>query len=97
MANSPPSGDADFSDVETIEEARRLLEELVPEETMLEYETTGDGFGAGQVDEIRAFETRPGEIQVRPWFGGPPIWADIGDAAEDLVDHPARVVEYERV
>lgn len=78
---------------ETIESTRKIVAEIKPDETMLEYMITGTGFGAGRIDTVRRFNANPGELQVRPWFGGAPIWIPEEEAIEELCGRPLRLVD----
>jgi len=77
---------------ETIETTREIVTEIEPGEIMLEYLITGTGFGAGRIDTVRRFDDHPGELQVRPWFGGAPIWIPEDQAIEELRGRPLRLV-----
>ena len=77
----------------TIETTRDIVAEIEPDETMLEYMITGTGFGAGRIDTVRRFDDHPGELQIRPWFGGAPIWIPEEQAIEELRGRPLRLVD----
>jgi len=84
-----------FVALETIERTRDVLDQIESGETMLEYMITGSSFGAGEIDTVRRFDDHPGELQVRPWWGGEPIWISEEEAVEGLRGRPLRLVDAE--
>ena len=82
-----------FQTVDSVDEARELLESLEHGETMLKTVVQGDGMLGGRCDEIRDSD-HDGELQVQPPLIGRCFWSDIDNLAEDLYE---KQLEYKLV
>lgn len=83
--------------VESVSEARGLLERLEHGETMLESEVQGDGFLAGGKDLIRRYPHNDEKLQVELPYLGRVLWVETEKLAHELHEKQleVRVVPWE--